>query len=175
MMEETPKTMAQVLPAVIKKYIGEARCIIPANIQEYDKNTRKATVLPLIGYRASNGQLVDIKPITDVPCCYLGGTSLSIDIEYQKGDTVLLSFSDYGIGNWKGSDGTTQVAPDNYSSHDLQDAIVLMGLAPENKDFATNKLSVDKDGNIELNNASGYIKLNKSGQVDINGNLTIDA
>jgi len=170
------ETLATVIPEYVESKLRDMRCIIPAKIESYNKATRRADVTPSVQYYTPQGIAVELKTITDVPVGYQGGKSCVIDIEYQAGDSVLLGFADYGIGNWKASAGTSQELPDDLSAHRLTGAIVICGIAPEGFDLSSAPtISVDKDKLMTITNQTGTIAIKDDGQIDINnGNLTVD-
>lgn len=166
--------LATGLPLLFDEWQKDVRCIIVARIESYNKNTRKATITPLLNRTFPSGDTIQYKPIQDVPCAFIGGENLQIDIEYVQGDNVLCAVSDYSIDNYITSDGTSNYTTAQ-TSHELQDVMVLMGIAPENKTTSKNKIVIGSEGNLTLKNSNGYLTLKKDGQIDLNRNLTIDA
>jgi len=170
------ETMAQVIPEVVRRMLHDVHCCTPAKIESYDKNNKRAEITPLVKYITFKGQEIELKTISDVPVVFMGGLSCVLDIEYQPGDDVLVGFTDYGIGEWKASDGSTISSPDDLSDHQLTNAIVLGGLLPDGIDLSgAPKISIDKDGNIIITNNSGTITIDSSGKITFdNGSATIE-
>lgn len=160
------------LSLIFNEWTKDVRCIVICKIDSYDKDTRKAVVTPLINKTLGNGEVVQHRPIKDVPCCFIGGNNLNIDVEYQQGDNVLCAVSDYSLHKYEVSDGKNYMDSID-GSHELQDLIVLMGIAPENKKISTTKIEAYGDG-IKIKNENGFINLVNNGQVNVNDNLTID-
>lgn len=166
------KRLDTALPLLFGAWLKDVHCIIIGRIETYDKTTRKATVTPLLNRSFPNREVITYKPIQNVPCAFIGGANLHIDIEYAEGDNVVCGVSDYSINNYITSDGESR-AKTNQTSHEMQDMIVLMGIAPENKDTSENKVEIGSEGNFKISNPNGYITLQKDGTVDLNGNLEV--
>lgn len=172
------ETMAEVIPNAIRSLLRGVHTAIPGKIEKYDRDTFRAEITPLIKHLTGKNVEVEVKPITDVPVIMIGGSSGIIDIELVKGDNVLILICESGIGAWKSSNGTRQVAPDDLSHHELNDAVAIPCLIPDGlvNTFANiPRIKIDKNGDLTMSSGNGKIVINNStGQANINDNLTVD-
>lgn len=132
---------------------------MPGEIVRYDSEARKANVKPLLKRTDTNGNMVEFPVITDVPVVMPGTKKASIYLPVEKGDAVLLVFSERSLDQWLYSGNASDTLKGR--RFDLTDAIAVTGLFP----------FTEKGGSEK-----GRIELKPDGQVNINnGNLTIDA
>lgn len=132
---------------------------MPGEVVKYDSGKRKADVKPLLKRTDTNGNIVEFPIIADVPVIMPGTKKASIYLPIEKGDTVLLVFSERSLDHWLYSGRTSNTLKGR--RFDLTDAIAITGLFPFTEGGGGEK---------------GRIELKPDGQVNINdGNLTIDA
>lgn len=118
------------------------------------------SVRPTIDILHSDGQVNECPQIFNVPVIFpsAGGGILSFPV--QVGDNVLVQFSMRNLENWLEGDGGS-VVENTMRSHDLSDAIALVGLttkantlSPSPKDvvlkFKDNSVTLFDDGNVEV-------------------------
>jgi len=121
------KTMLDTLNIWLKSKFDDVHTIIPGEIISYEgASTRKAKVKPLVKIKTSKNKIVSILPIDNVPVIFPGTKKASILFPLEKGDGVLLLFSEAAIGNFLASIGE-QDADDN-SRFQLTDCIAIPGL-----------------------------------------------
>ena len=170
--------LAEVIPNVINSLLRGVHTAVPGKIEKYDRDTFRAEVTPSIKHLTLRNQEIEVKPITDVLVLMYGGSSGIVDIELVKGDPVLLIFCESGIGAWKSSNGSRQVAPDDLSHHELNDAVAIPCIIPDGllDSFANvSRIKIDKNGDLTMLAGDGKIGITKSsGQANINDNLTVD-
>lgn len=146
---------------------------IPGIVESYNKTTRKAKVLPLIKpkkkLKDESIQTLEIKPIDDVPVIIFSYNDFSFDIELQKGDGLLLLFSEVSLGNYLNSSGKIAVDSDDISRFTLQDCIAIPGLYPFSNvpNNTVNKITIDKTS-ITISSQVGTIKIENSGNITFN-------
>jgi hypothetical protein len=153
------ETLAEVIPGVFDALMRGVHTAVPGVIESYNRDKYRAKVIPLIAHVTAKNQIIPIQAIEDVPVLIFGGNSGLIDIEFVKGDNVLLIFCESGIGGWKSSDGEKQVDPDDLSHHERSDVIAIPCLIPDGK--VSSLLNVSR------------IKMNKDGVVSINEHFTV--
>lgn len=100
--------------------------MLPARIQSYNKKTRVAVVKPSVKHRTMHGEVLDIKPIPNVPVLWPSSSAFSVFGDLVKGDGVLLVFAESAIGSWMKS--SVDVAAEDETRFSLQDAVAIAGL-----------------------------------------------
>lgn len=171
------ETLPEIIPEVFRALSRGIHTAIPGKIVKYNRTAYRAEVLPLIKHVTLKNKEIEVKPITDVPVLLTGGGSGIIDIELVKGDNVLLIFCESDIGGWKSSNGEKQIAPNDLSSHERNNAIAIPCIIPDGKisDFKDiPRIKIDKDKTMTLDNNSGNIVIKPTGQVSINDHFTVD-
>jgi hypothetical protein len=103
---------------------------LPGRVEAYDKATQKANIKPLIKsdyFDDQDVRIIESLPvITNVPVVFPGAGDFRITFPINKGDTVLIIFSEGSLDKWLSKGG--EVDPAIYSRHELTDAIAIPGL-----------------------------------------------
>lgn len=160
--------------------LEDVHTAIPGKVEKYDKDTETVDVLPLLSKITIKNTEVALPVIPGVPAVFPSGQAFKMSWEVQKGDGVLLIFSEAALGAWVNSDGQKQVSPEGKHRFSETDAIAILGLTPKVVESKVN-LYVDKDGNIKLDGAKEIIIEDDSGNkiemtsssIMLNGNLEI--
>jgi phage baseplate assembly protein gpV len=179
---------------------SELHVCVPGRVERYDHTQQRADVVPLLRSRYADGQVTEPQVITSVPVVFprSGGASLTMPV--NKGDGVMLHFTDASIDEWLGSGGV--VTPDDRRRHDLSDCIAVPGLysfadtTPQDNNtdvrlqYDSSEVRLKPGGNLEITTATS-VTVNTSnatvnadtttinstttnnGDVTINGNLTV--
>ena len=115
------------LEALIAEHLAEVRVAIPARVESYDDDERKASVQPLIreGRADENGEreVVRLPVITAVPVVFPGSGGRVVKFPINKGDTVLLVFAHRSLDRGLVRGGEVDPADDR--THNLSDAIAI--------------------------------------------------
>ena len=98
-------SLPEVLDAWFSARMDTIHTALPGIVREYDTETRRATVQPGVTVFTSIGDSIEIPPIQNVPMVFPSGGGASIRFPVSVGDSVLLVFSEAGIGDWL-ADGT---------------------------------------------------------------------
>lgn len=149
-------------------------CVEIGTIQEFNAETQTATV-KINFKRMINNELRDYSALVDVPCVVLNGGGGGITFPIKGGDVCVLLFNDRNIDNWFATGAVMQ--PDTTRTHDLSDAIALVGinsLATSIKDYLTSGVKIWyngaqiklEDGSITITDGQGVVSLQ-------NGNITV--
>lgn len=172
-MSNTLSITDAVRAAILYQLSGMHTCL-PGRIESYDYTVQKASIQPLLNKVFSNGDIVQMPILNNVPVMFprAGGASLTFPV--VKGDTVLLVFSERSLDNWKGTGGI--VSPEDPRKFDLSDAVAIVGLYPFNENSpATNNedvLLTYKNSSITIK-VTGDVVVNTSNKVAI-GNQTTE-
>ena len=164
-------------------------------VVSYDANTNLVNLQPCImGVRTDDTDSPNkqLPPINDIPVFQFGSSKLWATVAPTAGAYGLYVVSDRNVANWILQGGI--VPPVGREWFDLSNGFFLPGLLPTIVDGDNGKLpaavstdrisfrtrtgnteiSVKDDETININNASGTITMTFAGQVDINGNFTVD-
>lgn len=157
---------------MIEERISDLHTCMLGRIENFDPVKMKATVKPLLKRKFKGKQAEDLPLITEVPVSLLKAGPFYIRPPYQKGDIVLLVFSeralDNVIANGVGQD------PESNRKHSLDDAIIISGIMPFNQSLPSehgDDLLIGKtDGSVKV-----VIKNNNDITVETKGNASIHA
>ncbi len=128
---------------------------IPASVESYDEATRTARVkIHYSDHFASEGTEAnreDWPPIPDCPVLFPRGGGFVFTWPLEKGDPVLVVFSQRSLQEWSASDGKTDIGSFLISTHNPGDAIVIPGLSPsKNKDGEDTEIKITTDGELQV-------------------------
>lgn len=167
---------------VIHRLLQQLHVALPAQVQEFDAASQKATVQPSVKMKVTLGDEVTFKAlplVTGVPVIipYAQTAGLMLTLPVKAGDTGLLIVPDKGMDLFLQSNGEPTAAPfggDKLTSaarsHNLTDAIFIPGLSVNSAAIAS--YSTD---NIELRDKERkqYISLGPNGIVMTDGTGTL--
>ena len=169
--------LADAIKQAIEYQLLQVHTCIPGTIQTYDYATQKASVLPSVKATFYDGNSIAYPVINDVPVIFprSGGASLTFPV--NKGDGVLVLFSERALERWLSSKGGTVEQGVN-RRFDLSDAIAIVGLNSivtstlGTKDdvvlvYNNAKITIKKDGTILLENGVGKIEVDNLGNVQL--------
>ena len=154
--------MTETLERFFDNKLNSIHTMIPAKIVEYyGHGERKCKVKPLVKLRTAQNQLVEIKPIDDVPVIFPGTVEVGLLFPIRKDDGVMLIFSECSLGNFL--NGSGEVDADDMSRFTLADCVAVPGLwsfkdAPD--------LEIDEDSTV-LKYLDSYIEISKDGEITI--------
>jgi len=152
---------ASLIQALTRKISSNLRVAMPATIEEYDFTTQKASVQIDIKELFDNETSIDYPVISDVPVIFPRSGGASFTMPINRGDNCLIMFLDRDLTAWLL--GASKKKPNSQRMHDLNDAVIMMGLNPlSTKSLAKNNtdLLITYDGS--------NIVLKPNGEMDIN-------
>lgn len=121
------ENLTDTLDAFFSSRMEQVHTCIPGEIVSYSGHDKRlATVQPLVKIQTNSGQSIELKPIQNVPVVFPSTKRFSMSFDLEKGDGVMLHFSEVGIGNFL--NGGNIVEPDDISRFSLTDAIAVPGL-----------------------------------------------
>lgn len=129
----TDYSLSGLAQGVVERFAGDLHTCLPARIVSLDYKTQKATVQPTIKMRYTDADgnpdgLVDMSSIPSVPLIFPSSKFATITFPVKAGDLVLLVFSQRSIDNFKYSDGSSTVDPNDLRMHDYSDAFAICGV-----------------------------------------------
>lgn len=165
MTETRQRTLADVVKAGLRASLADLRVALPGRIERYDASKQLADVAPLLKdqIEGPDGKVtaVGLPVLTGVPVVFPGGGGFRLTFPVQRGDLVLLVFSDRSLDKWLSGDGR-EVDPGASHMHSIADAVALPGLhtfgAPA-ADAGTASLKVGVAGGVQIEISSAEIKL----------------
>jgi hypothetical protein len=176
-------SLATAVKMAIQSYMTGIHTALPAQIEKYDYATQKADVKPLIKKKYKDGTISEMPVITNVPVIWPRSASASLTFPLNRGDGVLLVFSERSIDTWLSKGGQSE--PGDPRKFDLSDAVAIPGLYPftqggyaeNNTDalliYKSSKIRIKGSGEIEIESSADF-KINASGKVDISGSGAVD-
>jgi len=176
-------TIADAVANSFDYLISNVNTAIPATITHYDDLLKKATVKPLIMRTFSNGTVVSMPIIANVPVVMPRNALAGLNIPVSVGDTVLLIFSQRSLERWLFDGG--EVEPGLDRKFDLTDAIAIIGLYSFNSSLPTEegslflycdkaKIKIDKNSKIAIGNDSDELLAILSDTLDDIKNIKVD-
>ena len=154
-----------------------------------DRNVPRISVQPAFMRVMSDNESVPVTLplLEDVPVIFPGGGDFLLTFDLTLGSCVLLIVAQRALDTWMQTGSTAD--PVLNRMLDLSDAIAIPGLVPLpgtlpipidadkivlRKKDGTASISIASNNEIVLTNPTGSITIKATGQVDINGNLTVD-
>lgn len=184
---------------LIRRMIGAELAVVrthfPAVVVSYDELTNTASVQPcvkLMRVLDASQENVDMPQLDDVPVYQLGSGKCLLTVAPQAGTYGFVHVCDRELETWMDTGGI--IAPSSSRRFDISDCVFYPGLYPMVVDGDNGKIasgietdritmrtrsqetwvSVLDDETVEIGNVSGTITVDKSGQVNISGILTVD-
>lgn len=153
-------SFSQILKQAIQYNLLGIHTALPGQIESYDYSQQKADVKPLIKRNYKDGEVTALPVITSVPVIWPRAGNASLTFPLNKGDGVLLVFSERSMDTWLsiGSDAV----PGDPRKFDLSDAIAIPGLYP----FCTSGLA-ENNADVLLRHGEAKFKLDSSAKIAI--------
>lgn len=155
---ETPP-LDQIIQSAIIAAMMKMRVHMPGKIVKKSGNN-KVDIQPLIQTRYTNGDVVNLPVIQNVPVGMPQGQDYSIKLPIKVGDTGHILFSDRSLDIWKVGDGGI-TDPQDSRIHDMTDAVFIPGLVTFSEQI------VDDTDDLVLTNGEAQIRLLSDGTFKI--------
>ena len=163
-------TLHQVVNEIANGIVQGIHTSIPALVESYDYKKMLVNARPVINTTFDDGKVVASPTIYNIPVLFPRSRKAAFTFPLEKGDAVLLVFSERSLEEWIGKGGN--VTPEDPRRHDLSDAIAIPGMfhsgsgkQPENND----------DLQIQYEGQSINIKKNNSIEINANVNVIVNA
>jgi len=168
-------SFAEFVKKAFRKEALEIHVSVPGKIKEYDSDTQKATVVPLLKKKWKDGlsTLSDLPVLSNVPvhCLSANNRKTFIHMPLKAGDLGMIMFCDRSIDNYLSSSPQegNEVKPTFHNSprhHDLSDAWFVPGILPFSlalQNITTDdiiikndntKITISPDGKISIENSN---------------------
>lgn len=161
-------SLTTVITDHIQSHLDELHTAMPARVERYDPARQEVDVKPLIkdawpDEEATMGiRPVEYPVIPGVPVLFPGAGAFRITWPINRGDGVLLVFSEVALDIWKNSLANTIVDPQAYWRHHIADAMALPGLNPFTRPWtgaSTTEMTIGVDGGLQIHIGPGGIDL----------------
>jgi len=138
---------------ILQKYVNASLArmyvALPGTITNYDVSSKTCQVKPSIKKIYRNGDVVEMPIIRNVPVLFPQTKNSIISFPIEKGDEVLLIFSQRSIEDWKSKDGI--VEPTDRRKFSISDAIAVPGLLRKGAGLqASNDYLLIQNGDLEI-------------------------
>ncbi len=163
--------LVEALTIWLNSKLEDMHTAIPGKIEKYDEDSKTADVLPLLSKITVKNVEIGLPVIPGVPVIFPSGKSFELSWEVQKGDGVLLIFSEAALGAWVNSDGNKQVSPESKHRFSETDAMAIVGLSSKAVEVAL-KMYIDKTGKMII--GSGVSPFVKGDALDTFFNILLD-
>lgn len=163
-------TLQHALSVAIDTYMTTVHTAIPAEVDKYDHQKQIADVKPVLKRRFEDGTELELPVIPNVPVAWPGSVDGSLTFPLNRGDTVLLVFSERSMDEWLAQGGV--VSPSDGRKFDLKDAVAI----PRLPEFMTGGLA-DNNTDMQLRFGDTVLRIKPDGELKIEGGneLTIKA
>ena len=153
-------TLTYAIKKAINYELNKVNTCIPAVIESYEYKKQKATVKPTVRIKLTSGNEMELPSITNVPVVFPKSGKASLVFPVDKGDHVLLVFSQRSIDEYINSGSISSTTTDRKFS--LNDAFAIVGVLPFNETS-----QVSSGDKVELTYRNFKISIDKSGKIAI--------
>lgn len=158
-------TMAELLRLAIDSAVRDVWTALPGRVEKYDPAKQMADVKPLVQdlVATEDGEefAEELPVIPNVPVRFPRAGGFYITVPVEKGDYCLLVFCSRSIDKYlEGSGNDTN--PEDFRTHDLADAVALMGVGPFSvaiSDYQEKRIVIGKEGGTQVHVADDLIEL----------------
>jgi len=156
-------TMFSAMKQAYNSFMQDVHTCLPGRIETYNSAKQKANVKPLIKKIFSDGTVQELPVIPNVPVIWPRSKDAILHFPLNKGDGVLLVFSERSLDTWLSKGGDAE--PGKPRKFDLSDAIAIPGLysfvdaspVQDNNSvylqFKNAKLKLDSSNKVALGNS----------------------
>lgn len=152
---------------LVGNMLGDINSCMLGKIESFDHKAMKAEVTPLGRFKGKDGEVEERPLLIEVPVSFTKAGPFIIRPPYKPGDIVLIVFADEDIDNIMLTGDISN--PNSTRKHSLDDAIVVGGIMPFNKELPDLH---EKDLIIATEDFETKIVLTEQGEIIIQGDKT---
>lgn len=143
--------LIDLIQAAIRDREMDLHVSMPAKVESYDASAQTVEVVPQLNRALPDGlgnfTSEELPKLADVPVCFPRAGGFFVSFPIQKGDFVLLVFSERNLGAWLSTG--EQGDPGDLGMHTLDGAVAIPGVYPSNAaldDASDTDMVLGKDG-----------------------------
>ena len=166
-------TLAEALDVVLREHSSSLRVMLPGIVESYDATTQTADIKPLlpIARHTEEGEVEneEIPVLPSVPVVFPRAGEYFMSFPLKKGHYVMLLFSDRSLDVWRRGNGSSVVDPVMLHTHNVADAVALVGLNPSSEDLAdvhVDNIVIGKDGGAQVHIKADQVSLYEENAAD---------
>lgn len=144
-------TLEELLTLVLDHRQRGLHTSMPGRVESYDAASQTCEVLPQLKIQRPDGEggytACDLPVLPSVPVCFPRGGGFFVSFPIQKGDFVMVVFSERAIGNWRQKGEASN--PGDLRMHSLAGAVAIPGVYPRDEaldDADGTDMLLGKDG-----------------------------
>ena len=135
--------MAQAIRFAIRQSLKDMYTCMPGIVESYDAETQRAVVKGALNIVTTKKEEIEREAIHNVPVMFPSGGGFTMTFPLERGDPVLLVYSQRGLANWKKTLGV--VAPDTIGFFSEKDAFAIPGFGPTQGELE-HMIAIESDG-----------------------------
>ena len=135
--------MAQSIRFAIRQSLKDMYTCMPGIVESYDAETRRAVVKGALKVVTTKKEEIEREAIHNVPVMFPSGGGFTMAFPLERGDPVLLLYSQRGLANWKKTLGVA--APDTIGFFSEKDAFAIPGFGPTQGELE-HMIAIEADG-----------------------------
>jgi hypothetical protein len=162
--KKTPVTnLNELVRNHIDRRLGDVHTSVPGVVQSYDADKQTASVQVAIKRKSASGESLTVPIIRKVPVVFPRSGKFSIHFPLEKGDRVVLLFSERSLDNWKAAGNEVAEPADVARFFDYSDAVAMPGLYPDLEPIVFES-AVEKNG-LSLQSDQVRITITSDGKI----------
>ncbi len=135
--------MAQAIRFAIHQSLKDLYTCMPGIVESYDAETRRAVVKGALNIVTTKKEEIEREAIHNVQVMFPSGGGFTMTFPLERGDPVLLLYSQRGLANWKKTLGVA--APDTIGFFSEKDAFAIPGFGPTHGELE-HMIAIEPDG-----------------------------
>ena len=135
--------LAQAIRFAIRQSLKDMYTCMPGIVESYDAETRRAVVKGALNIVTTKKEEIEREAIHNVQVMFPSGGGFAMTFPLERGDSVLLLYSQRGLANWKKT--LDVAAPDTIGFFSEKDAIAIPGFGPAQGELE-HMIAVEPDG-----------------------------
>lgn len=154
---------------IIEQYLSNFNTAMLGVVHKFDSASQTCSVKPVVKYKTQEGVHLEYPTIDDVPVHFIGNSDFVITTPVKQGDHALIIFCKHSLDKWIAKGGIQDQG--EALLFDISDCIAIVGFFHKRESiqgFDNSKVQ------IRQKNTGGFIEMDSSGQVNINGHFTVD-
>ena len=133
--------LAQAIRFAIRQSLKDLYTCMPGIVESYDAETRRAVVKGALKVVTTNKEEIEREAIHNVQVMFPSGGGFTMTFPLERGDPVLLCYSQRGLANWKKTLGVA--APDTIGFFSEKDAFAIPGFGTDEPEH---HIAIEPDG-----------------------------